>query len=76
MQGVRILTRHRFTGLKDGGYTFFDTPEGVKFVQCDAALLALGGASWPRLGSDGSWLAPLRSKGVAVADLRPANCGL
>ncbi len=73
-QGVRILTRHRFTGLKDGGYTF-DTPEGVKFVQCDAALLALGGASWPRLGSDGSWLAPLRAKGVAVADLRPANCG-
>ena len=73
-QGVQILTRHRFTGFNDGGYTF-ETPEGMKMVQCDAALLALGGASWPRLGSDGSWLAQLRAKGVKVADLRPANCG-
>ena len=73
-QGVQISTRHRFTGFNDGGYTF-ETPEGMKMVQCDAALLALGGASWPRLGSDGSWLAQLRAKGVKVADLRPANCG-
>ncbi|MBZ9653717.1 TIGR03862 family flavoprotein [Phyllobacterium lublinensis] len=73
-QGVRILTRHRFTGFKDGGYSF-ETPAGTRLVKSDAALLALGGGSWPRLGSDGSWLELLRAAGVEVADLQPANCG-
>ena len=68
------MTRHRFAGFKESGYTF-DTPDGAKVVQCDAVLLALGGASWPRLGSDGSWLVQLRAAGVDIADFRPANCG-
>jgi len=73
-QGVEILTRHRWTGFVDGGHRF-DTPEGVKVVEADASLLALGGASWPRLGSDAAWVPLLRDRGVDIADLRPANCG-
>ncbi|MBP1883867.1 TIGR03862 family flavoprotein [Sinorhizobium mexicanum] len=73
-QGARLLTRHRWLGFDDGGYVF-ETPEGRKAVRCDAALLALGGASWPRLGSDAGWLALLRDAGVALSDFRPANCG-
>ena len=53
----------------------FDTPSGGQVVKADAVLLALGGASWPRLGSDGAWVATLRSTGVEVAPLEPANCG-
>ncbi|WP_331376399.1 BaiN/RdsA family NAD(P)/FAD-dependent oxidoreductase [Sinorhizobium chiapasense] len=73
-QGARLLTRHRWSGFDDAGHVF-ETPEGRKVVHCDAALLALGGASWPRLGSDAGWLAWLRDTGVAVSDFRPANCG-
>ncbi|OJG01166.1 NAD(FAD)-utilizing dehydrogenase [Rhizobium sp. 58] len=73
-QGVEILTRHRWTGFVDGGLRF-DTPQGTKVVEADASLLALGGASWPRLGSDAAWVPWLRERGVDVADLRPANCG-
>jgi uncharacterized flavoprotein (TIGR03862 family) len=73
-QGVRLLTRHRWSGFDDDGYRFA-TPEGLKIVHCDAVLLALGGASWPRLGSDGTWVSWLRNKGVEVSNLRPANCG-
>ena len=53
----------------------FATPEGERFVEADALVLALGGGSWAKLGSDGAWVAPLRAAGVEVADLRPANCG-
>ncbi len=73
-QGVKILTRHRWTGFVESGYAF-DTPSGPIIVQCDAAVLALGGASWPRLGSDGSWTSWLRGEGVEVRDFQPANCG-
>lgn len=73
-RGVRILTRHRWTGFAENGFAF-DTPEGPKTIDCDAALLALGGASWPRLGSDGAWTAWLSGKGVEIAAFRPANCG-
>lgn len=73
-QGARLLTRHRWSGLEDGGLVF-ETPEGRTVVHCDAALLALGGASWPRLGSDASWLTLLRDNGVEISDFRPANCG-
>jgi uncharacterized flavoprotein (TIGR03862 family) len=72
--GVRLNSRHRWSGFAEGGYAF-DTPTGRKIVRCDAALLALGGASWPRLGSDAAWVAWLREKGVEVNDFRPANCG-
>ncbi|RYC12121.1 TIGR03862 family flavoprotein [Ciceribacter ferrooxidans] len=73
-QGVVIRTRHRWTGFA-GGNLLFETPDGEKRVASKATLLALGGASWPRLGSDAAWVAPLREKGVDIAPFRPANCG-
>jgi uncharacterized flavoprotein (TIGR03862 family) len=53
----------------------FETPHGTVDVDAGALVLALGGASWPRLGSDGAWVVPLAARGVAVAPLKPANCG-
>ncbi len=73
-QGVELKTRHRWMGFAEDGY-LFDTPDGRRIVHSDAALLALGGASWPRLGSEGNWVPWLREKGVPITDLRPANCG-
>ncbi|MGH6861345.1 MAG: TIGR03862 family flavoprotein, partial [Phyllobacterium sp.] len=73
-QGVTILTRHRWTGFAGKACTF-DTPGGQKLIHCDATLLALGGASWPRLGSDGSWMPWLDDMGVRTSPFRPANCG-
>jgi len=73
-QGVTILTRHRWVGFAENGLAF-DTPEGHSIVEFDAALLALGGASWPRLGSDAAWVPWLREKGVEIGDFQPANCG-
>lgn len=72
--GVAIRTRHRLVGLEEGALTF-ETPEGSQVVRPRATVLALGGASWPRLGSDGSWVPLLEGNGVAVAPLRPANVG-
>jgi uncharacterized flavoprotein (TIGR03862 family) len=73
-QAVDIRTRHRWTGFSGSGYAF-DTPDGPRVIECDAALLSLGGASWPKLGSDAAWIPWLREKGVKVASFRPANCG-
>ncbi|WP_428423740.1 TIGR03862 family flavoprotein [Pararhizobium sp.] len=73
-QGVKLMTRHRWTGFADDGLVF-ETPDGLKTIRSDATLLALGGASWPRLGADGSWIPLLRDRGVEIADLQPANCG-
>ncbi|MGF9562892.1 TIGR03862 family flavoprotein [Neorhizobium sp. JUb45] len=73
-QGVEILTRHRWTGF-DGDALLIETPDGTKTIEADAVLLALGGASWPRLGSDAAWLPWLRDRGVEIADFAPANCG-
>ncbi|MDB5858186.1 MAG: aminoacetone oxidase family FAD-binding enzyme [Ramlibacter sp.] len=76
--GVRIHARHRWTGWSDGagaGALSFETPAGPVTQTADATVLALGGASWSRLGSDGAWVARLEARGVAVAPLRPANCG-
>jgi uncharacterized flavoprotein (TIGR03862 family) len=73
-QGVKLMTRHRWIGFADSGLVF-ETPNGPVTVQGDATLLALGGASWPRLGADGSWIPLLSDKGVEIADLQPANCG-
>jgi uncharacterized flavoprotein (TIGR03862 family) len=53
----------------------FQTPRGERVIEARAAVMALGGASWPRLGSDGAWTDLLASKGIAIAPLRPANCG-
>lgn len=73
-QGVSIMTRHRWSGFADGGLAF-ETPQGRKIVEHDATLLALGGASYPRLGSDAGWADWLRDKGIDVAAFQPANCG-
>ena len=73
--GVAFHMRHRWRGWNEQGALMFDTPQGVVMVRSDATLLALGGGSWPRLGSDGAWTALLTQRGVHVAPLRPANCG-
>jgi uncharacterized flavoprotein (TIGR03862 family) len=72
--GVTILTRHRWTGF-DGDALLFETLDGQKRVVADATLLALGGASWPKLGSDAAWVPLLEAQGVDITPLRPANCG-
>ena len=72
--GVDIRTRHRWTGF-EGEALEFETPEGRISETFDAMVLALGGASWPRLGSDGAWAPLLSARGVAMAPFRPANCG-
>lgn len=72
-QGVGFRTRWRWTGL-DGGF-HFDTPEGDKVLEPAVAVLALGGASWARLGSDGVWSRILAQKGVALAPFQPTNMG-
>lgn len=74
--GVAFRLRHRWTGFGPDGEMTFDSPDGGVSVRSDATILALGGGSWPRLGSDGGWIAPLRSAGVRVRDLVPANTGL
>lgn len=72
--GVQFDTRHRWTGFSNGKLRF-ETPGGETFIAFDACLLALGGASWPRMGSDGAWSTILGSAGVEIAPLKPANCG-
>lgn len=75
--GVRFHMRHRCCRLETGSVVVlqFETPEGLREVQADAAVLALGGASWPHLGSDGAWTGWLGLPSAAVSPLRPANCG-
>ncbi|MHC2250408.1 NAD(P)/FAD-dependent oxidoreductase [Bradyrhizobium embrapense] len=73
--GVRFAFRHRWIGWDDSGGLLFATPDGPREVNADASVLALGGASWPRLGSDGTWTVTLAAKGIAVAPVRPANSG-
>lgn len=72
--GVRFHMRHRWLGWEDGALRFA-TADGEIRVRAGATLLALGGASWKRLGSDGAWLPWLQAAGVEVAPLLPANCG-
>jgi len=73
-RGVTLRTRWRWTGW-DGEALAFDTPEGPVRMTPDATILALGGASWPRLGSDAAWVPFLAARGVEVAPFRPANMG-
>ncbi|MBH3408240.1 TIGR03862 family flavoprotein [Pseudomonas glycinae] len=73
--GVVIHTRHRWLGWDDNGALRIDSPEGEKTLNSDATLLALGGGSWSRLGSDGAWMLPLEQRGVGLAPLQPSNCG-
>lgn len=73
--GVEIETGHRWIG-SDGRTLTFETPQGAVAVTPRATILAAGGASWPRLGSDGEWMAALAREGIAVAPLAPSNCGV
>ena len=73
--GVRFGFRHRWIGWDEQGRLLFQTPDGERPADARATVLALGGASWPRLGSDGGWIGILADKGVALSPLRPANCG-
>jgi uncharacterized flavoprotein (TIGR03862 family) len=74
-QGVVFHMRHRWRGWADDGALVFDTPDGALRMRPRATVLALGGASWPRLGSDAAWVPWLREAGAEVMPLVPANCG-
>ena len=73
--GVQFSLRHRWTGWDENGHLLFQTPDGHIAVDARATVLALGGASWPRLGSDGVWVKTLSARGVKVSPLKSANCG-
>ena len=73
--GVKFALRHRWTGWSANGDVQFETPDGEKFIDPDAMVIALGGASWPRLGADGGWIDTLAAKGIGIAPLRSANSG-
>ena len=74
-QGVQFSMRHRWLGFDETGASTFATPTGTVTCKPAATVLALGGASWPRLGSTGAWVEPLRQCGVEIAALQPSNCG-
>ncbi|MDP5239037.1 TIGR03862 family flavoprotein [Uliginosibacterium sp. 31-16] len=73
--GVTFHVRHRWLGWNTSGALRFATPAGEICLQPAATVLALGGASWPQLGSDAAWLPWLADRGIAIAPLQPANCG-
>lgn len=73
--GVHFHMRHRWCGWDETGALRFATPSGERTVHVDAVVLALGGGSWARLGSDGAWVPLLQARGAEVAALKPANCG-
>jgi len=73
--GVKFHVHHRWSGWSDDGTLRFVTPRGERTTRSDAVVLALGGGSWPQLGSDGTWVPLLEQRGVTVAPLQPANCG-
>jgi uncharacterized flavoprotein (TIGR03862 family) len=74
-QGVRFHARHRWLGWTNDGALRISSPQGEKVIQADATVLALGGASWKKLGSDGAWQPWLQAAGAEVKALIPANCG-
>ncbi|MCW3149679.1 TIGR03862 family flavoprotein [Stutzerimonas stutzeri] len=73
--GVHIHTRHRWLGWSESGQLRIAGPDGERLLDADATLLALGGGSWARLGSDGAWVPLLQARGITIAALQPANCG-
>ncbi len=74
-QGVRFHVQHRWLGWSEDGKLRMATADGEISVHADATVLAVGGGSWPELGSDGSWMPVLQQRGVDTAPLQPANCG-
>ena len=73
--GLRIHPRHRWVGWDAQGQLVFETPQGNRAVAYPAVILALGGGSWKKLGSDGAWVALLQSQSIPITPLKPANCG-
>ena len=73
--GVRFHVRHRWLGWADDGALRFACPQGELSVHADAVVLALGGGSWAKLGSDGAWVPLLAQRGIDIAPLVPSNCG-
>ncbi len=73
--GVRFHMNHRCIGWNDKGELCFETPDGMKIVQPQATIFALGGGSWANLGSDGQWTSWFEKAGIQVATLKPSNCG-
>jgi len=73
--GVKFAFRHHWRGWDEEGRLQFQTPDGSRTVAASATVLALGGASWPRLGADGAWTELLAAKGVTISPLKPANSG-
>ncbi|MDP1785061.1 MAG: TIGR03862 family flavoprotein, partial [Sulfuricurvum sp.] len=74
-RGVRVHCNHYWKGFTADRSLRFTTVHGEKIITADATILALGGASWPSLGSDGAWVNILTSQGVAISPLLPSNCG-
>lgn len=74
--GVGLVSRARWIGFAGDGALVVETPDGETRVRADATILALGGASWPRMGSDGAWTEILAAHGVALAPLAPMNVGV
>ena len=75
LNGVQFHVRHRWCGWDEQGRLRFLTVEGISLVQADATVLALGGGSWPQLGSDAGWVKILSERQVPIVPLQPANCG-
>ena len=73
--GVQFHVQHHWLGWNDVGALRFSMPAGETSFDADAVVLALGGGSWPQLGSDGTWVETLASRGIDIAPLQPANCG-
>lgn len=73
--GTELRTRHRWLGWDEAGALVFETPQGRITFQAEATILALGGASWPKMGSTGSWVPLLQERGIPVQPLRAANVG-
>lgn len=74
-QGVVLKARHTWRGWQDDGTLAFDREGAIVSVRANATVLALGGASWPKLGSTGAWADMLKARGVDVRPFKPANCG-
>jgi hypothetical protein len=74
--GVTLVTRHRLVSFGSKGALVFEGPDGRATIKADAVILALGGASWPRMGSDGAWVEMLAAQHVPVTPLKPANMGV
>jgi uncharacterized flavoprotein (TIGR03862 family) len=75
LNGVRFHVRHRWCGWDEQGRLRFITDDGMLSVRVDAVVLAMGGGSWPQLGSNGEWVKTLSERQVPIVPMKPANCG-